>query len=53
MNLVVWATFAILLWIVLWALGVKALDASMLSILIFLVAATVEIVKNYLPNRGR
>ena len=51
MTLVVWTTAALLLWIVLWSLGSKAFDAAMLSVTILLVAATVEIVKRYLPNR--
>ena len=51
MALVVWTTVAILLWIVLWSLGAKAFDAVMLSATILLVAATIEIVKRYLPNR--
>ena len=51
MALVVWTTFALLLWIVLWSLGSKAFDAAMLSVLIIVVAATVDIVKKYLPNR--
>ncbi len=51
MALVVWTTFALLLWIVLWSLGSKAFDAAMLGVLIIVVAATVDIVKRYLPNR--
>ena len=51
MAYVVWTTFVLLLWIVLWALGQKAFDAALLSVAILLVAATVEIVKRYLPNR--
>ncbi|HEX8119810.1 MAG TPA: hypothetical protein VF549_00960 [Solirubrobacteraceae bacterium] len=51
MTLVVWTTFVLLLWIVLWALGNKAFDAMLLSVTILLVAATVEIVKRYMPGR--
>jgi hypothetical protein len=51
MSLVVWTTFVLILWIVLWALGQKAFDAALLSVLILLVAVTVEIVKRYMPNR--
>ena len=51
MAYVVWTTVALLLWIVLWSLGSKAIDAAMLCVSIVLVAATVEIVKRYLPNR--
>ena len=52
MAIVVWTTVVLLLWLVLWALGSKAFDAALLSVTILLVAATVEIVKRYLPNRG-
>jgi hypothetical protein len=51
MAIVVWTTFVLLLWIVLWALGSKAFDAALLCVTILLVAATVEIVKRYLPSR--
>ena len=51
MSIIVWTTFALLLWIVLWSLGAKAFDVAMLSVTIIVVAATVEIVKRYLPNR--
>ena len=52
MAYVVWTTFVLLLWIVLWALGQKAFDAALLSVSILLVVAGVEIVKRYLPNRS-
>ena len=51
MALVVWTTFALLLWLVLWSLGSKAFDAALLCVTIVLVAATIDIVKRYLPNR--
>ena len=51
MALVVWTTAALVLWIVLWALGSKAFDAALLCVSILLVAATIEIVKRYLPGR--
>ena len=51
MAIVVWTTFALLLWIVLWALGSKAFDAALLSVGILLVAVTVEVVRRHLPNR--
>ena len=52
MAIVVWTTIVLLLWLVLWALGSKAFDAALLSVTILLVAATVEIVKRYLPTRN-
>ena len=51
MNLVLWTTFALVLWIVLWSLGTKSFDAFMLTITIVLIGGTLEIVKRYLPNR--
>jgi hypothetical protein len=48
MAYVVWTTFALILWIVLWALGSKAFDAAMLSVAIILTVAMVEIAKRYL-----
>ena len=51
MAIVVWTTAVLILWIVLWSLGSKAFDAALLSVSILLVAATIEIVKRYLPNR--
>ncbi len=51
MPLVLWTTTALVVWIVLWALGAKAFDAFMLATVIILVGATLEILKRYLPNR--
>ena len=51
MAYVVWTTVVLLLWIVLWSLGAKAIDAALLSVSILLVAATIEIVKRYLPSK--
>ena len=52
MALTLWTTFALTLWVVLWAIGVKSFDAFLLAILIIIVGATVESVKKYLPGRG-
>ncbi len=51
MTLILWTTFALVLWIVLWALGAKSFDAFMLTVLIILIGATLESVKKYLPNK--
>jgi hypothetical protein len=51
MALTLWTTFALVVWLTLWALGSKAVDAAMLAILIIVVAATIEILKRYLPSR--
>ena len=52
MSIVLWTTAALVLWIVLWSLGIKAFDAMMLSVVIILVGATLDSLKRYLPNRG-
>ncbi len=52
MTYVVWTTVVLLLWIVLWSLGQKAIDAALLSVAILLVAAMVEIAKRYLPSKN-
>ena len=52
MPLVVWTTTALVIWLVLWAIGTNAFDAAMLAALIILIGATIESLKKYLPNRG-
>lgn len=53
MGLILTTTFALCLWVVLWAIDVKAIDAFMIALVIFLVALTNRIVQPYLPgNRG-
>jgi hypothetical protein len=51
MALTLWTTFALVLWIVLWSIGTKALDAFLLSALIIVIGATLHILKRHLPNR--
>jgi hypothetical protein len=51
MALTLWTTFALVVWIVLWALGAKSFDAFMLTVTIVVIGATIEILKKYLPNR--
>jgi hypothetical protein len=51
MAMTLWTTFALVVWLVLWALGYKAMDAFLLAGLIIVVGATVHILKSYLPNR--
>jgi hypothetical protein len=40
-------------WIAAWALGVKAFDAFLLTMLIALVAATLRMIAPYLPGNRR
>jgi hypothetical protein len=43
-------TAALCLWIVLWSIGVKALDGMILVLLIVVVAAGIKILSVYLPS---
>ena len=53
MGVIVATTFGLILWIVLWAIGVKAFDAFMITVLIAVVAATVRMLAPYLPGNRR
>lgn len=44
------ATFGLVLWIILWSIGVKGFDAFMLTALILFLAATIRIVLPTLPG---
>jgi hypothetical protein len=53
MGLVLATVFGLMVWIVLWALGVKAIDSFMITVVIVVVGATVRILLPHLPgNRG-
>jgi hypothetical protein len=53
MALTLWTTTALVIWLVLWAIGAKPIDAFMVATLIIVVGVTLEIVKRYLPGRRR
>jgi hypothetical protein len=53
MGLVVATTFGLVIWLVLWAIGAKAFDAFMITVLIALVAATLRMLAPYLPGNRR
>jgi hypothetical protein len=53
MGLVVAATFGLIVWIVLWALGIKAIDSFMITVLVVLVGATARMLAPYLPGNRR
>ena len=40
----------LVVWIVLWAIGVKSFDAFMITVLMVIVAGTVRMVTPYLPG---
>lgn len=50
MGLVSATTAGLMLWIVLWALGTKAIDGFMITIVIVLVAITGRMIAPYLPG---
>jgi len=52
MGLVLGTTFAMIIWIVLWAIGVKSLDGFIVAIVIITLGATGRILKPYLPGRA-
>jgi hypothetical protein len=54
MGLVVATTVGLVIWIVMWALGIKAVDAFMITLLLVILGATMRIISPYLPgNRDR
>jgi hypothetical protein len=50
MGLVVATTVGLVIWIVMWALGIKAIDAFMITVLLVLLGATMRIIAPYLPG---
>jgi hypothetical protein len=54
MGLILATTFGLIVWIVLWALGAKAIDSFMITVVVVLVGATIRMLVPYLPgNRSR
>jgi hypothetical protein len=51
MGLVLTTTAGLVVWIVLWAIGIKGFDAFILAAVIILVGGTLKIVSGYLPSR--
>jgi len=51
MGLVLTATAGLIVWIVLWAIGTKGVDAFLLASAIILVGASLKILAGYLPGR--
>jgi hypothetical protein len=53
MGLYLTTIVALVVWVVLWAVGVKSFDALLISMLMVLIAATARIFAPFLPgNRG-
>jgi hypothetical protein len=53
MGLIFSATTGFVIWIVLWAIGVKAIDSFMITVLILVIAAGTRMVLPYLPGHQR
>ena len=51
MGLVLATTAGLVVWIVLWAIGWKSIDAFMITAVIITLAATAKILAPYLPGR--
>jgi len=51
MGLVLATTFGLCVWIVLWAIGWKAIDAFLVTTVIITLGATAKILAPYLPDR--
>ena len=51
MGLVLATTFGLILWIVLWAIGAKALDAFLITTVVIVIGATGKVLAPYLPGR--
>jgi hypothetical protein len=43
----------LVVWVVLWAIGAKALDAFLITLVMLIVAAAVHLVVPYLPGNRR
>jgi hypothetical protein len=50
MGLVVVTTFGLVVWLIMWALGVKALDAFLITVVVVLLGATARMLAPYLPG---
>lgn len=53
MGLVLAATAGLVVWIVLWSIGAKAIDTFMITTLIVLVGCLGQILKGYLPGNSQ
>jgi hypothetical protein len=50
MGLIVATTFGLVIWLVMWALGVKPFDAFLITVLVVLLGATARMLAPYLPG---
>lgn len=52
MGFVISVTAAMIVWIVLWALGWKGQDAALIAVAMLILTAAAKILSGYLPARG-
>jgi hypothetical protein len=52
MGLIYAITFAVLVWLALWAVGMKSIDATLIALGIIMFSTAVTRVLSYLPGRG-
>ena len=52
MAMTLWTTAGLVIWLVLWAIGAKSLDAFLLAMLFPIIGMAIHILKRYLPNRA-
>jgi hypothetical protein len=53
MGLIYSGTAGFVVWIVLWSIGVKAIDAFMITVLVLLLAAGTRMLLPYAPGKQR
>jgi hypothetical protein len=53
MNLLLTLIAGLVIWVVLWALGAKAFDSFMITVVMVVIAAAVHLVTPYLPGNRR
>jgi hypothetical protein len=53
MGFIISVTGALVLWIVLWSIGVKSFDAFLITVLIVMLAAGARIAAPFLPGNQR
>jgi len=51
MGLVLVTTFGLVIWIVMWAIGAKAIDGFMITTLVIVLGAAGRMLAPYLPGR--
>jgi hypothetical protein len=53
MGLLLTLIIGLVVWIVLWAIGAKSLDAFLITLLMLVIAAAVRLLVPYLPGNRR